>query len=51
MIDLHHPMLTQFEKGQAADPSFTLMPDGVHPNEAGHTLMALTILRAWGEKM
>lgn len=51
VIDLHHPMLTQLEKGQAADPAFTLIPDGVHPNEAGHTLMADTILKAWGEKM
>lgn len=51
VIDLHHPMLTQLEKGQAADPTFTLIPDGVHPNEAGHTLMADTILRAWGEKV
>ena len=51
VIDLHHPMLTQLEKGQKADPAFTLIPDGVHPNEAGHTLMAFTILKAWGEKM
>lgn len=51
VIDLHHPMLTQLEKGQAADPAFTLIPDGVHPNEAGHTLMANTMLKAWGEKM
>lgn len=50
-IDLHHTMLKQLEKGQAADPGFTLIPDSVHPNEAGHTLMTLTILKAWGEKL
>ena len=51
VIDLHRPMLTQLEKGQAVDPAFTLIPDGVHPNEAGHTLMADTILKAWGERL
>lgn len=51
VIDLYHPMLTQLQKGQTADPAFTLIPDAVHPNEAGHTLMAFTILKAWGEKM
>ena len=51
VIDLHHPMLKQLEKGQKAGPGFTLIPDAVHPNEAGHMLMALTILKAWGEKM
>lgn len=50
VVDLHHPMLKQLEKGQAADPAFTLIPDAVHPNEAGHMLMAATILKAWGEK-
>ena len=51
VIDLHQPLLTQLEKGQAAEPEFTLIPDGVHPNEAGHMVMAFTILKAWGEKM
>ncbi len=51
VIDLHHPLLAQLEKGQAVNPAFTLIPDGVHPNEAGHTLMANTILKAWGEKL
>lgn len=51
VIDLHHPMLAQLEKGQKADPGYTLIPDAVHPNDAGHLLMAFTVLRAWGEKM
>ena len=51
VIDLHHPMLKQLEKGQKADTGFTLIPDAVHPNEAGHMLMAFTILKAWGEKI
>lgn len=51
VIDLYHPLLAQLEKGQAANPAFTLTIDGVHPNEAGHTLMANTILKAWGERL
>ncbi|MBP6963354.1 MAG: SGNH/GDSL hydrolase family protein [Armatimonadetes bacterium] len=49
VIDLFHPLRAALAVGQRTDPSFTLIPDGVHPNEAGHRVMADTILRAWGE--
>lgn len=50
VIDLFHPLRAALAIGQRADDTFTLTPDGVHPNEAGHRIMAETILRAWGEK-
>jgi hypothetical protein len=32
---------------RANDPAFTFSKDGVHPNDAGHRLMAQPILDAW----
>lgn len=49
VIDLYHPMRAALANGQRTDATFTLIPDGVHPNEAGHRIMARTILQAWGE--
>ncbi len=49
VIDLFHPLRAALAIGRRADDTFTLIPDGVHPNEAGHRIMADTILRAWGE--
>jgi len=49
VIDLFHPLRGALAIGQRADSTFTLVPDSVHPNEAGHQVMAQTILRAWGE--
>ena len=51
VIDLYHPLRAALANGQRSDQSFTLVPDGVHPNEAGHRIMADTILRAWGENV
>jgi lysophospholipase L1-like esterase len=49
VIDLYRPLRAALAIGQRTDHAFTLIPDGVHPNEAGHQVMARTILRAWGE--
>ena len=49
VIDLFHPLRAALAMGQRVDHTFTLIPDAVHPNEAGHRIMADTILRAWGE--
>jgi len=46
VIDLHTPMKARLEKGRAADPKFTLSPDGVHPNLDGHWTMAVALLRS-----
>lgn len=49
VIDLYRPLRAALANGQRTDKAFTLVPDGVHPNEAGHQVMARTILLAWGE--
>ncbi len=51
VIDLHGPMKSALDKGRAADPSFVLSKDGVHPGIEGHALMAQCILDAWGIKV
>jgi lysophospholipase L1-like esterase len=45
VIDVHGPMNAAIAKAREGDPSFTFSGDGVHPNAAGHWLMAREILR------
>lgn len=51
VIDLYRPMRAALANGRRTDSAFVLIPDGVHPNEAGHHVMARTILQAWGENV
>ena len=51
VIDVHGPMKAALAKGRAADPTFVLSKDGVHPGVEGHALMAQSILNAWGVKV
>lgn len=51
VIDLHGPMAAYLAEKRQADPGFTLCPDGIHPNDEGHRLMARTVLAAWGVKV
>jgi lysophospholipase L1-like esterase len=44
VIDLHWPMRKVLEEKRSASPDFILAPDGVHPNETGHWLMARELL-------
>lgn len=46
--DLHRPMLSFQSKRQAAEPSFTMIPDSVHPDVKGHLFMARVMLSALG---
>jgi lysophospholipase L1-like esterase len=48
VIDIHGPLNAWVRKQRRTDPGFTLTPDGVHPNETGHLLIANAILSAWG---
>jgi lysophospholipase L1-like esterase len=48
VIDLHTPFLEYLKEQRKTDPRFTLSPDGIHPNAAGHRLLGETVLRAWG---
>lgn len=48
VIDLHTPFTQYLAEKRKSDPSFTLSPDGIHPNQEGHRLLGESILRAWG---
>ncbi|MCB1228257.1 MAG: SGNH/GDSL hydrolase family protein [Verrucomicrobiales bacterium] len=47
VLDVHGPMVAALEKERAKDPTFAFAKDGVHPNEAGHAVMARPLLTAW----
>ena len=44
-------MTKYLEEKRAADPSFKLAEDGVHPGEMGHWLMAKAILLYLGQRV
>jgi len=46
--DVFHPMLKFMNAQKAIDPQFTMIPDSVHPNAAGHLVMANTMLQGLG---
>ncbi len=50
VIDLHWPMRKALEDQRAKDADFVFAKDAVHPDEAGHFLMAKEILFGLGEK-
>lgn len=50
VIDLHAPMTKAIQAARANDPKFTMQPDGVHPNEAGHWFVAQTLIRWAGDE-
>ncbi len=48
VIDIHTPITASVELQRKKDPMFTVAPDGVHCNSAGHRAIAEIILKAWG---
>lgn len=50
VIDIHYPMKKYLEAHRKIDSAFALAPDGVHPGEAGHWIMAKQILLYLGYK-
>lgn len=48
VIDLHGPMRTELDRRRIDTPDFRFARDGVHPDGAGHRLMARAIIAAWG---
>ncbi|MEY4924439.1 MAG: hypothetical protein RL598_958, partial [Verrucomicrobiota bacterium] len=44
----HQAMRAALTAARVLDPAFTFSPDGVHPNEAGHLLMARTLATGLG---
>jgi lysophospholipase L1-like esterase len=50
VIDLHTPMTAHLEHVRRSQPKFTLQPDAVHPNEAGHWYIAQQLASAFGDE-
>ena len=48
VIDVHTPLIEAVSKRRNDDPDYSLSPDGVHLDRAGHALVADAILDAWG---
>jgi len=49
VIDLHQAMAEELARRRAADARFTFQPDSVHPNQAGHWVMAQQLIRWFGD--
>jgi lysophospholipase L1-like esterase/pimeloyl-ACP methyl ester carboxylesterase len=47
VLDLHGPMNAALAQNRTSDPTFTFSKDGIHPNDAGHLVMATPLLKAW----
>lgn len=50
VYDIHGPMAEFIQEKRRTEPDFALAGDAVHPNDAGHWLMAREILRGLGAK-
>lgn len=50
VVDIHTPMKNEVDKKRLADSTFSFAADGIHPNAAGHWLMAKQILLYLGER-
>lgn len=48
VIDLHGPLTRYIAARRTTNPDFSFTTDGIHPNPAGHLLMAHTILTGLG---
>ena len=46
IIDIHTPINNYLKQLRQTNPQFSFGTDGIHPNTAGHLLMAQTILKA-----
>jgi pimeloyl-ACP methyl ester carboxylesterase len=51
VLDIHGPMQAALAEARRTDPQFTFAKDGVHPNAAGHLVMARPLLQAWDLKV
>lgn len=48
VIDLHGPMRRTLDSRRIESPAFAFSKDGVHPDRAGHGVMAHALLSGWG---
>jgi lysophospholipase L1-like esterase len=51
VVDVHSAMKNAVLQARQSDPEFTFAKDGVHPNAAGETVMAMPLAEAWGLKI
>lgn len=47
VVDVHAAVTTVLKERRKAQPNFTFCGDGIHPNAAGHVLIAKAILDGW----
>lgn len=50
-VDVHHPMVKFQAEQKAKQPGFCMIPDSVHPDPAGHIMMARIMLTALAAPM
>ncbi len=48
VIDLHRALVAALATRRESDDAFTFSPDGVHPDDAGHLVIARTLLAGLG---
>lgn len=50
VIDFNAPMMEAVEAGMRVDPRVagSLLPDRIHPSQAGHWIMAAALAKGWG---
>lgn len=48
VVDMNKPLVDATAALRKKDPKATIIPDGVHPDAAGHLVMTYTILKAFG---
>lgn len=47
VLDVHGPMSSAINEARKTNPSFTFAKDGIHPDAAGHLVMARPLLSTW----
>ncbi len=48
IVDIHTPINRYLEQRRGLNPDFSFGADGIHPDKAGHLLIAQTLLKALG---
>lgn len=49
VADLHARMQDYLARMRQGEPGFIMSHDGIHPGPDGHLVMAMAVLKAWGE--
>ncbi|WNJ17949.1 SGNH/GDSL hydrolase family protein [Pontibacter sp. G13] len=50
VMDIHGPMMEELAAERQDDPEFAFAKDGIHPNRAGHFVMAKALIAQLGEQ-